>query len=71
MDRYIGLDAHASSCTVATIGPSGKRLHSRVVGPNAKALVCLREAGVTRYVRLSTQAVGVMVPATFHKWWVN
>ncbi len=31
MDRYIGLDAHTSSCTVATIGPSGKRLRSQVV----------------------------------------
>ena len=39
MDRYIGLDAHASSCTVATIGPSGKRLHSQVVETNARALI--------------------------------
>jgi len=31
MDRYIGLDAHTSSCTVATIGQSGKRLQSQVV----------------------------------------
>jgi transposase len=39
MDRYIGLDAHASSCTVATVGPSGKRLHSQVVETNARALI--------------------------------
>ena len=39
MDRYIGLDAHSSSCTVAVIGPSGKRLASYVVETNAKALV--------------------------------
>jgi hypothetical protein len=26
MDRYIGLDAHSASCTVAVIGPSGRRL---------------------------------------------
>ena len=38
MDRYIGLDAHSSSCTVAVIGPSGKRLSSQVVETNAKAL---------------------------------
>ena len=38
MDRYIGLNAHTSSCTVATIGPSGKRLHSQVVETNAKVL---------------------------------
>ncbi len=25
MDRYIGLDVHASSCTLAVVGPSGKR----------------------------------------------
>ena len=31
MDRYIGLDAHASSCTLAVVGPSGKRLGSLVV----------------------------------------
>ncbi len=39
MDRYIGLDAHTSSCTVATIGQSGKRLRSHVVETNAKALI--------------------------------
>ena len=39
MDRYIGLDAHASSCTVATVGPSGRRLHSQVVETNAGALI--------------------------------
>lgn len=39
MDRYIGLDAHTSSCTVAVIGPSGKRLRSVVVETNAAALI--------------------------------
>jgi hypothetical protein len=39
MDRYIGLDAHASSCTVATVGPSGRRLHSQVAETNAGALI--------------------------------
>jgi len=39
MDRYIGLDAHTSSCTVATIGQSGKQLRSQVVETNAKALI--------------------------------
>lgn len=39
MDRYIGLDAHASSCTLGVIGPSGKRLGSHVVETNAKALI--------------------------------
>lgn len=31
MKRYIGLNAHASSCTLAVVGPSGKRLGSHVV----------------------------------------
>jgi len=39
MDRYIGLDVHASSCTLAVIGPSGKRLGSHVVETNARALI--------------------------------
>src|SRR3990172_143798 len=39
MERYIGLDAHASSCTLAVVGPSGKRLGSQVVETNARALV--------------------------------
>ncbi len=37
MDRYIGLDAHASSCTLGVLGPGGKRLGSHVVEANAKA----------------------------------
>jgi len=39
MDRYIGLDAHSSSCTVAVIGPSGKRLQTQVLETNAKVLI--------------------------------
>ena len=38
MDRYIGLDAHSSSCTVAVIGPSGRQLQSQVLETNAIAL---------------------------------
>lgn len=39
MDRYIGLDAHSSSCTVAVIGPSGRRLQTQVLETNAKVLI--------------------------------
>ena len=39
MDRYIGLDAHTSSCTAAVVGPSGRRLQSQVLETNARALV--------------------------------
>ena len=39
MDRYIGLDAHTSSCTLAVVGPSGRRLQSQGMETNAKALI--------------------------------
>jgi hypothetical protein len=39
MDRYMGLDAHASTCTLGVMGPSGKRLSSQVVETNARALI--------------------------------
>lgn len=39
MDRYIGLDAHSSSCTAAVVGPSGRRLQSQVLETNARVLV--------------------------------
>lgn len=39
MERYIGLDVHAQSCTLAIVGPSGKRLGSKVVETNAAALI--------------------------------
>jgi transposase len=39
MDRYIGLDVHRDSCTVAVVGRSGKRLKSYVVETNGSALV--------------------------------
>jgi len=39
MDRYVGLDVHAESCTLVVMGPSGKRLKSMVVETNGQALV--------------------------------
>ena len=39
MDRYIGLDAHGTSCTFAVVGPSGRKLRSDVVETNGAALV--------------------------------
>jgi transposase len=38
-DRYLGLDGHSQSCTLAVMGPSGKRLKSMLVETNGKALV--------------------------------
>jgi hypothetical protein len=39
MDRYVGLDAHSQTCTFAVMARSGKRLTSKVVGTNGRALV--------------------------------
>jgi hypothetical protein len=39
MDRYVGLDAHAETCTLGVIGPSGRRLSSKVVETNGRELV--------------------------------
>jgi hypothetical protein len=39
MDRHMGLDARASTCTLGVMGPSGKRLSSQVVETNARALI--------------------------------
>ena len=39
MDRYVGLDAHSQTCTFAVMGRTGKRLTSKVVETNGRALV--------------------------------
>jgi transposase len=39
MERYIGLDVHATSTTFAVLGESGRRLGSHVVETNGQALV--------------------------------
>jgi len=39
MDRYIGMDVHAPTCTLAVMGPTGRRLHERVVETNGRLLV--------------------------------
>jgi hypothetical protein len=39
MNRYVGLDAHAKTCTLAVVSRSGKRLKSLVVETNGHALV--------------------------------
>lgn len=38
MDRYIGIDAHLKSCTIAIVGASGRRLREQVVETNGQAL---------------------------------
>ena len=39
MDRYFGLDVHAQSCSMAVMGPSGRKLTSQVVETSGRALV--------------------------------
>jgi len=39
MDRYIGLDAHSQTCTVAIMGPTGRRLREQVLDTNGEVLV--------------------------------
>ncbi len=39
MDRYIGLDVHAISCTMAIVGPSGRKLGSHVLETHGKVLI--------------------------------
>jgi transposase len=39
MERYLGLDVHAKSCTLAVISESGRRLRDVVVETNGQALV--------------------------------
>lgn len=39
MERYLGLDVHAISCTLAVVGPTGKRLSCEVLETSGEALV--------------------------------
>lgn len=38
MDRYIGIDAHSESCTLAVMGPSGRRLKEARLETNGKII---------------------------------
>lgn len=38
MEKFIGLDAHVQSCTVAVMGPKGRKLDSFVVNTQGRAL---------------------------------
>jgi transposase len=39
MDKYVGLDGHAQTCTLAVMSPAGKRLTSKVVETSERLLV--------------------------------
>lgn len=49
--RYIGIDAHSSTCTIVVMGPSGKRLNERIVETDRTALVeAVRGVAGERYI---------------------
>jgi transposase len=51
MERYIGIDVHAKSCTLAVIDSAGKRIGHHVVETNGQVLVnCLRTIPGERHV---------------------
>ena len=61
MDRYIGIDVHARSCTVAVVDAAGKRIGEHLVETNGQALVeCLRIIPGQRHVCIEegTQSAG-------------
>jgi len=78
MEKYIGLDVHAKSCTAAIIDGRGKRLGSQVIETNGKSLVeffklragrvhlCLEEgtqsAWLTEVLRPYVAELAVTVP---------
>jgi transposase len=39
MIRYIGMDAHSSSCTFAVVSQKGRKLSSTLVETNGKSLI--------------------------------
>lgn len=53
MERYIGLDAHTQSCSMATVGPSGKRLRHEVLETSARVLIdAVRRVGGRKHLCL-------------------
>jgi transposase len=81
MDRFIGIDVHKDSCTVAVMGPSGKRIRCDVVETNGAALielirlipkerrVCIEESGQSEWLReiLRPHVSEVVVEGTTEK----
>jgi len=53
MARFIGVDAHTASCTLAVVSPKGKRLGSHVVETNARCLIeAVRQIPEPRHICL-------------------
>jgi transposase len=81
MERYIGMDVHAQSCTLAVVSSSGRRLGLRVVETSGTALkqaiaevpgtrhICLEEGiqSAWLYELLKAQAEVVVTVPTGHR----
>jgi hypothetical protein len=51
MDKYIGIDVHAASCTIAVVDARGKQAGSHVVATHGQEIVdCLRAIPGQRHV---------------------
>src|SRR5262249_546796 len=51
MDRYIGMDVHAQTCSLAVLGPTGQHLRELVVETNGKTLIAtIRGIAGTRHL---------------------
>jgi transposase len=51
MDKYIGIDVHAASCTIAVVDARGRQVGSHVVATNGQEIVeCLRAIPGQRHV---------------------
>lgn len=51
MDRYIGIDAHLGSCTIAVMNHRGRRLNSHLVETNGEALrACIKQIPGNRHL---------------------
>lgn len=77
MERYIGIDVHAQSCTIVVVSASGRRLNTQIVETNGDALlqaikvipgrrhVCLEEGNQSAWVHglLEPQVAEIVVVA--------
>jgi transposase len=53
MDRYIGLDAHSTSCTLVVVSPSGRKLANHVLETNGHVLIdCIKTIPRPRHLCL-------------------
>ena len=58
MQRFIGLDAHLSSCVFAVCGPSGRKIRTQIVETDAKVLMdFVRTVPSPRYLCLEEGAM--------------